>query len=62
MLARSRCRSLLGECDGLDLEHGAGQLAGLTLYCGVDAHGGEGAAQDAAGEPEELIFVLLLLP
>jgi hypothetical protein len=38
----------------LDLEHGAGQLASLSLHRGRDAEGGERAADDAAGEPEEL--------
>lgn len=42
---------------GLDLEDGAGQLVGLGLDGGGDAHGGEGAADDAAGEPEELCLI-----
>lgn len=39
---------------GLDLEDSAGKLVGLSLDGSGDAHGGEGAADDAAGEPEEL--------
>ena len=43
----------------LDLEDGAGELAALALDGGADAHGGEGAAEDAAGEPEELRVCIL---
>lgn len=41
----------------LDLKDGAGELARLGLDRRVDAHGRERAADDAAGEPEELVAV-----
>jgi hypothetical protein len=49
----TRSCSCLGG-NGLDLEHGAGQLARLGVHGGRYAQRRERAADDAAGEPEEL--------
>lgn len=57
-LFRYLCRrALLGWCGhSLDLKDCARQLTRLSLHCGTNAHGGQGAAEDAAGKPEELFL------
>lgn len=52
MKARSRFPTIIHNT--LDLEGGAGELGRFRLHGGVDAHGGEGAADYAAGEVEKL--------
>lgn len=48
-----------GSClggNGLDLKDGSRKLRGLGVHGCRDSHGGEGAADDTAGEPQELCF------